>query len=452
MNRMHRSIKPLLPFARRFREAGHELYLVGGAVRNLQLAKEPVDFDFATDATPEQVMAIFRRVLPTGVQHGTVTVLYKGAQYEVTTFRTESDYSDGRHPDSVEFASTIEEDLSRRDFTINAMALELPSGELSDPYDGRGDLKRGVIRAIGNPKERFHEDGLRVLRAVRFAAQLDFQISEETFEAMRVEGGRLAKVARERVRDELEKAILSANPARALRLLRDAQLLPYTIPELAETIGRSQGSDSSYDLFEHSILVTQFVPANLQLRLAALFHDVAKAWTLEETEDGRLAFPDHDRQSAQVAEERLKELRFPNRTVEQAAHLVRHHMFGYSSEYGDAALRRMLARVGTEAMMELITLRRADVAGKRGKVVPVPEMDELQDRLSRILSEKSALTRADLAVNGRDLMKEAGIPRGPVLGQVLDLLLEAVLDDPEMNEREKLLRLARNLYRERISR
>ncbi|MFW6337906.1 MAG: CCA tRNA nucleotidyltransferase, partial [Alkalispirochaetaceae bacterium] len=365
MNRMHRSIKPLIPFARRFRDAGHQLYLVGGAVRNLELGREPVDFDFATDATPEEVMDLFRRVLPTGVQHGTVTVLYKGAQYEVTTFRTESDYSDGRHPDSVEFASTIEEDLGRRDFTINAMAIELPSGELSDPYDGRGDLRGKIVRAIGDPRERFHEDGLRVLRAVRFAAQLDFQIEENTFAAMRIEGARLSKVARERVRDELEKAILSNSPARAMRLLRDAQLLPYTIPELATTIGRSQGSDSDYDLFEHSVLVTQFVPPKVELRLAALFHDVAKAWTLEETEDGRLAFPDHDRQSAEVAEERLKELRFPNRTVEYAAHLVRHHMFGYSSVYGDAALRRMLARVGREAIWDLITLRRADVAGKR---------------------------------------------------------------------------------------
>ncbi|MFW6249800.1 MAG: CCA tRNA nucleotidyltransferase [Alkalispirochaetaceae bacterium] len=452
MNRMHRSIKPLIPFARRFRDAGRQLYLVGGAVRNLELGREPVDFDFATDATPREVMGLFRRVLPTGVQHGTVTVLYKGAQYEVTTFRTESDYSDGRHPDSVEFASTIEEDLGRRDFTINAMAIELPSGELSDPYDGRGDLRGKIVRALGDPKERFHEDGLRVLRAVRFAAQLDFQIEENTFAAMRIEGARLSKVARERVRDELEKAILSNSPARAMRLLRDAQLLPYTIPELAKTIGRSQGSDSDYDLFEHSVLVTQFVPPKVELRLAALFHDVAKAWTLEETEDGRLAFPDHDRQSAEVAEERLKELRFPNRTVEYAAHLVRHHMFGYNSEYGDAALRRMLARIGKETIWDLITLRRADVAGKRGKIVPVPEMDELQDRLSRILAERSALTRGDLAVNGNDLMKEAGIPPGPALGQVLDLLLEAVFDDPEMNEREQLLRLARNIYRERIAR
>lgn len=449
---MHRSLKPLLPFAKRFRQAGHQLYLVGGAVRNLQLGRDPVDFDFATDATPEEVTTIFRRVLPTGIQHGTVTVLFKGAQYEVTTFRTESDYSDGRHPDSVDYASTIEEDLGRRDFTINAMALELPSGKLEDPYRGREDLKHEVVRAIGDPKERFHEDGLRVLRAIRFAAQLDFQIEERTFTAMREEAERLSKVAKERIRDELEKSLLSDQPARALRLLRDAELLPYTIPELTETIGSSQGSDSDYDLFEHTALVTQFVPPKLELRLAALFHDVAKAWTLMETEDGRLAFPEHDRLSADVAQERLRELRFPNKVVEGAAHLVRHHMFGYSSEYGDAALRRMISRVGQETVEDLITLRRADVAGKRGKLVPVREMDELQDRLGEILSEDTALSRKDLAVDGRDLMEEAGIPAGPTLGQVLDLLLEAVLDDPVMNERARLIRLARNIYRERIAR
>lgn len=449
---MHRSLKPLLPFAKRFREAGHQLYLVGGAVRNLQLGRDPVDFDFATDATPEEVMTIFRRVLPTGIQHGTVTVLFNREQYEVTTFRTESDYSDGRHPDSVAFAATIQEDLGRRDFTINAMALELPSGHLEDPYHGREDLRRGVIRAIGTPKDRFHEDGLRLLRAVRFAAQLDFRIVEPTFRAMRAEAGRLSTVARERVRDELEKSLLSDHPARALRLLRDAELLPYTIPELSETIGKSQGSDSDYDLFEHTVLVTQFVPPKLELRLAALLHDVAKAWTLTETEDGRLAFPEHDRLSAEVAEKRLRELRFPNKVVESVAHLVRHHMFGYSSEYGDAALRRMISRIGPEAVEELITLRRADVAGKRGTLVPVREMDELQDRLRTVLSEETALSRKELAVDGRDLMEEAGIPAGPALGQIIELLLEAVLDDPEMNDRDRLLTLARNLYRERIAR
>ena len=259
-------------------------------------------------------------------------------------------------------------------------------------------------------------------------------------------------MAKERIRDELEKSLLSDQPARALRLLREAELLPYTIPELTETIGRSQGSDSDYDLFEHTALVTQFVPPKLELRLAALFHDVAKAWTLMETEDGRLAFPEHDRLSAEVAQERLRELHFPNKVAEGAAHLVRHHMFGYSSEYGDAALRRMISRVGQEAVEELITLRRADVAGKRGKLVPVREMDELQDRLGEILSEDTALSRKDLAVDGRDLMEEAGIPAGPTLGQVLDLLLEAVLDDPLMNERDRLIRLARNIYRERIAR
>jgi tRNA nucleotidyltransferase/poly(A) polymerase len=449
---MHRSLKKLLPFAKRFREAGHRLYLVGGAVRNLQLRREPVDFDFATDATPDEVMSIFTRVVPTGVQHGTVTVLFKGGQYEVTTFRTESGYSDGRHPDSVSFASTIEEDLGRRDFTINAMAVELPSGELEDPYNGREDLRRGVIRAIGEPRERFREDGLRLLRAVRFAAQLDFRIDEPTFIAMRSEARRLAQVAKERIRDELEKSLVSDHPAGALRLLKEGELLPYTLPELTETIGRSQGSDSEYDLFEHTAQVTRFVPAKLELRLAALFHDVAKAWTLVETEDGRLAFPDHDRLSAEVAEERLRELRFPNRVVEAVAHLVRHHMFGYSSEYGDGALRRMISRVGEEAVQDLITLRRADVAGKRGKPVPLRDMDELQDRLGRLISEDTALSRKDLAVDGRDLMEEAGIPAGPTLGQVLDLLLEAVLDDPEMNDRERLIALARNLYRERIAR
>lgn len=448
---MHRSLKPLIPFARRFREADHQLYLVGGAVRNLLLGKPPVDFDFATDATPEEVQKLFKRVLPTGIDHGTVTVLFKGAQYEVTTFRTETGYSDGRHPDEVRFADTIEEDLSRRDFTVNGIALELPSEAVVDPFNGREDLRRRIIRAIGEPRERFAEDGLRLLRAVRFAAQLDFTIEEPTFAAIRQESHRLAPIARERVRDELEKSLVSDHPAKALRLLRDAGLLKETVPELAECPGSSAGSDASYDLYEHLARVTEFVPPRLELRLAALFHDVAKAWTLALSEDGRIAFPGHDRLSAETAEQRLTELRFPNRVVERVTHLVRHHMFGYSSEYGDPAIRRLLARHGRERLEELIILRRADVAGKRGKPLPLPLMDELQDRISRIVAEASALSRKELAVNGKDLM-DLGIPKGPAIGRVLDLLLQTVLDDPEMNTKEQLLPLAKNLYRERIDR
>ena len=448
---MHRTLKPLVPFARRFREEAHRIYLVGGAVRNLLLGKDPVDFDFATDATPEEVGKLFKRVLPTGIEHGTVTVLFRGEQYEVTTFRTESGYSDGRHPDSVRFAASIEEDLSRRDFTINGIAMELPSGEIVDPFHGRDDIRTRIIRAIGDPHDRFFEDGLRLLRAVRFAAQLDFRIDDATFAALEANRNRIAPVARERIRDELQKSLLSEHPARALRLMRDAKLLEETIPELADCPGRSQGSDSDYDLYEHLALATQFVPARLELRLAALFHDVAKAWTLTETEDGRLAFPDHDRLSAEVAEKRLTELRFPNRVIETVSHLVRHHMFGYDTGYGDAALRRMIARHGKDQLGELITLRRADVAGKRGKPLPLPLMDELQDRVSRILEENGALSRQDLAVNGRDLM-ELGVPKGPIIGRLLDLLLEAVFDDPEMNERGTLLALAKNLYDERINR
>lgn len=446
---MHRALNALLPFAKKFTEAGFELYLVGGAVRNLVLNRDPVDFDFATDATPDEVKALFRRVIPTGEAHGTVTVLFKGKQYEVTTYRSESGYSDGRRPDTVTFAGSIDEDLSRRDFTINAMAVSLPAMELTDPHDGRGDIKRRLIRAIGEPRERFREDGLRLMRAVRFAAQLDFDIDPPTFEAMRKESGRLEAIASERIRDELQKLLLSDAPERGLTLMQESQLLAPVLPELAEAPGRSQGSDSSFDLFEHTLETVRFIPPTLELRLAALFHDLAKGWTLTESEDGRLAFPDHDTLSAEVAERRLTELRFPRRTVEEVAHLVRHHMFSYTSGQSDASIRRLISKHGVQRARDLITLRRADVAGKRGKVVPLPLMDELQDRISRVIAEEAALSRKDLAVDGRDLL-DLGIPKGPALGVVLDELLETVLDDPEMNRREKLLTVAERIYRERM--
>ncbi|MFW5811727.1 MAG: CCA tRNA nucleotidyltransferase [Alkalispirochaetaceae bacterium] len=446
---MHRAVKPLLPFAQRFSDAGFELYLVGGAVRSMLLKKQPVDFDFATNATPRQVKDLFRRVIPTGEAHGTVTVIFRGSHYEVTTYRTETAYSDGRHPDTVTFASSIEEDLSRRDFTVNAIALRLPSGETKDPFSGREDLRNGIIRAIGDPAERFAEDGLRLMRAIRFATQLDFAVDEATFEAIGAEAHRLEVIARERVRDELQKILLSDRPSRGLSLLEETRLLNQIIPELSSSRGKSQGSDSTFDLFEHSLEVVRFTPAELDLRLAALFHDLAKAWTREESEDGRLAFPDHDKLSAEVAERRMEELRFPRKTIAAVSTLVRHHMFSYSSEQGDASIRRMVSRLGAETIFRLITLRRADVAGKRGRLVAVPQMDELEDRLKRVLSQDAALSRKDLAVNGKDLMN-AGIPKGPKLGLVLDELLETVLDDPEMNSPEKLLPLGMRIYRERL--
>ncbi len=433
-------------------EAGYRCYLVGGAVRDM-LAGRPVSvLDLATDAEPRDVMRLFRRVIPTGVEHGTVTILFKGQQYEITTFRTEADYSDGRRPDSVAFAPTIEEDLARRDFTVNGMAIDVQSGTLVDPFDGTGDIQRQVIRAIGEPQERFSEDSLRVLRAIRFAVQLDFSIEARTLSAIRECGAGIARVSLERIRDELLKMLQAGDAARALRLMRETGLLEYVLPELLEGVGVAQDSEAAPDVFEHLLLSTNGAAAERpDIRLAALLHDIAKPRTRVEDEDGAVHFYGHDEQSAQMAVEILGRLRLPKREIDHVAHLIRHHMFSYSPEWSDAAVRRFVARVGRDKVDDLLLLRAADTYGKLGERRADPGIRELRRRIDRVLAQQSALTIGDLALDGNDLKRDAGIPAGRDMGTVLRFLLETVIDDPSQNSRETLLRIAQRFYRERIA-
>jgi poly(A) polymerase/tRNA nucleotidyltransferase (CCA-adding enzyme) len=412
------------------------------------LGRKPVDYDLATDATPEESMRLFRRVIPTGVKHGTVTILHDGRQFEVTTFRRDQEYSDGRRPDSVEFTGRIEDDLARRDFTINAMAIDLVSEDFVDLHGGLEDVRAGIIRAIGVAEERFSEDGLRLLRAVRFGTQLDFRIERETFEALKRLHERIEPVSWERIRDELEKMLLSEHPARGLRLLADGKLLAHVLPELETCIGIPQAGDQ--DVFEHSALScegTEPVPA---LRLAALFHDVGKAGTLSTGDEASLRFHRHEQLSAELAERAMVRLRFPNALIKRVAHLVRHHMFNYTDEWSDAAVRRFVARVGRGHVADLLALRRADTFGKTGRHSPNGNLAALQRRIEDVLSKDHALSVKDLAVNGNELHETGGVPRGPAMGTVLDFLLETVLDDPSLNEKERLLEIARRFYQERI--
>lgn len=437
-------------FMRAFHEHGLECYLVGGAVRNLILGEKPSDFDFATDATPERVMRAFRRVIPTGVRHGTVTVLHRGESFEVTTYRTESDYSDSRRPDSVAFVGTIDEDLRRRDFTMNAMAFDPDRGVFLDPHDGEADIRRRLVRAIGDPTERFGEDALRMLRAVRFATQLAFEIDAPTLEAIAAGADRIRAVSAERVRDELVKLIASERPSYGMRLLRDTSLLSRTLPELAEGVGVEQRGNHRFGVFEHSIRACDAAPAdNLVVRLAALLHDVGKPRALEEDEDGTRRFNGHDKLSAHMSEELLRRLKFPNRTIAAVVHLVRHHMFNYTPEWTDAAVRRFIARVGADAVPDLITLRAADGAAVTGEEVDTRPLGQFAERVRAEIESQRALTVRDLAVSGHDLIA-AGIPKGPLLGVVLDTLLEAVLEDPAQNTPERLIEIAKRFYDERL--
>jgi tRNA nucleotidyltransferase (CCA-adding enzyme) len=332
----------LYEFAEILATTGKRCFLVGGAVRDYILGRPVSDYDLTTDAHPEEVMNLFSHVILTGVKHGTVTVLWKGLRLETTTFRTEKGYSDGRRPDEVRFASTIDEDLGRRDFTINAMAYDLVTRELVDPYEGQSDLSRQIIRAVGDPKLRFFEDGLRPLRAIRFATQLGFDIDPATFGAIPGALERFKLISVERIRDELQKIILSPWPSRGLKLMEECGMLAVVIPELASSRGTEQKGMHRFDVLDHLFVSLDAAPADLIIRLAALFHDVGKPAAKVETPGAEPTFHRHEEISFRMAAAILRRLRFPNSLIEEVCHLVRQHMFSYDESWSDAAVRRFV--------------------------------------------------------------------------------------------------------------
>lgn len=441
--------KDLKDFSRFFTRAGFTVYLVGGAVRDIFLGKKATDWDVATNAHPRDVQQLFHRVIPTGLEHGTVTIPFRGRMIECTTFRTEQGYSDGRHPDEIAYAATIEEDLSRRDFTMNAIAVSLPDGIIIDPFDGRSDIARKCIRTVGHPEERFSEDGLRTLRAVRFSALPGFTIEQATFEAIRPAIPVTVRVAIERVREELNKLIMGEEPLGAFNYLETSGLLEVFLPELAECRGIDQKGRHRYDVLDHLYHACAAAPGDDPVvRLAALFHDVGKCRTRNTDEHGNYTFYRHESVSAQMTESIMKRLKFPNKITADTVHLIKLHMFHYEPVWTDAAVRRFLVSVGLEHLDRLFLLRRADTAAISGITEPLPDLVELRSRINGILAEKQVLSLRDLAINGNDL-KKAGIRNGPAIGSILHELHEAVLDDPLLNTREILLEIALAFCRER---
>ena len=462
-----------------FEAAGFEAYLVGGAVRDEFMGKGAHDWDVATNAKPEEVIKIFHRVIPTGIKHGTVTVHFMKQAIEVTTFRTESDYSDGRHPDKVEYAGHIEEDLSRRDFTMNAMAASLKDGHIVDPYGGAEDIQKKTIRAVGQPVERFMEDGLRPVRAVRFASQLGFKIEENTWAAILREDilKKSAGISLERFRDEFCKILLSPVPSVGLKLLEESGLLKIFVPELLEGRGCVQSDERgfhNFDVLDHNFYacdgaVLRGEPDSsscdqaqgdqserlLILRLAALFHDVAKP-SCKRAEAGKITFYNHEIAGAKMAGGILVRLKFSNAQIDAVCHLIKEHMFNYESSWSDAAIRRFVQRVGAQNIDALFDLRLADIYGMKRVEVRLHDaavcgkLLELRERVDGVLSQKSAMGLKDLAVNGGDLIA-LGIPAGKKMGAILKELFEAVTDDPAMNNRDPLLALAKNLWEEKYS-
>lgn len=443
-----------------FEKNGFKAYLVGGAVRDMFMNKDASDWDVATDATPEQVISAFKKVIPTGIAHGTVTVHFMGEEIEVTTFRIEQGYSDGRHPDKVLYASDIEEDLSRRDFTMNAIAVSLKDGSIVDPFNGKADIKNKVIRSVGNPLERFNEDGLRPIRAIRFASQLGFEIETNTLQAISNEKvlQKTSTISIERFRDELVKLLKSPKPSVGLKLLESTNIMKLFLPELLEGRNCIQNDVRGYhvfDVLDHNFYSCDGAPVHkVNVRLAALLHDIGKpaSKVVRVTDEGEIYnFFNHEKYSETIARKLLTKLRFSNNEINNVCHLIENHMFHYEESWSDAAIRRFVVRVKPENIEDLIDLRLADMYGKYNMPIQIKESNacdlliQLQDRIKKIQEENSAFTLKSLAVSGKDLM-EIGIPSGRLIGKILDSLLETVLDDPKQNSKDVLLNIAKNLY------
>ena len=427
------------------RATGAEAALVGGCVRDLVRGTQPTDWDIATSARPEAVAALFPSAIWEN-RFGTVTVRDAdgGPSIEVTTYRSESGYHDRRRPERVEWGTSLAGDLSRRDFTINAMAW-LPrdadgGGRLVDPFGGVADLEAGVLRAVGNPDQRFAEDALRLLRAVRFAARFELRLDPGTEAAIQRHAGSAARVSGERLQDEVRRILSGASPSTAFVLMERLGLLAVLLPELAALRGIPQGKPLPGDALDHSLRTADALPASGPvLRLAGLLHDLGKATTLA---DGH--FPYHEVEGARLAEGVLDRLRMARADTTRITRLVRQHMFVYTPDWTDAAVRRFVRRVGADLLSDLFALRAADDTASGIVDSATGGWGELRRRAEEAAAN-DPLEPRQLALGGDDLVAELGMSPGPPIGALLAELLEAVVEDPSLNSRERLLDLARRL-------
>jgi tRNA nucleotidyltransferase (CCA-adding enzyme) len=430
-------IKPKIPnfvsyILSRLKLAGHQAYIVGGAVRDFCLKRPITDWDVATTATPSEIKTIFRDTRLFALKHDTVTLVDSANHFEVTTFRGEG--------------NNIEDDLGHRDFTINAMAFDLETGEILDPRGGKTDIKQRLLKAVGDPEARFREDPLRLLRAVRFATELNFRIEPETVSTLNQMAPLLLRVAAERIRDELMKILVSPKPSTGFKLSVKTGVLKYVLPELLEGYGMRQNSYHRYTVFRHIMETLDRVQPVPVMRLTALFHDIAKPRVREKC-DGKWRFLGHEKASAVLCEEIMDRLKFSREMTRKVINLIANHMIGYDSGWSDGAIRRLIRRMGQEDIMDLIEFRRADILAHGLGDQKMDLLAELKKRIMNQLNGPMAGTTQGLAVDGYNIMDFMGISPGPKVGRILKELMEKVTDHPEMNNKETLLGLLKQMKR-----
>ena len=427
----------------RLESCGHEAYAVGGCVRDSILGKEPADWDITTSASPEEVKALFTHTIDTGIAHGTVTIMCGKCGYEVTTYRIDGEYKDGRHPESVAFTNLLSEDLRRRDFTINAMAYNQTEG-LVDLFGGMQDLQDGVIRCVGEATERFSEDALRMLRAVRFAAQLGFSIDKATYDAICALAPTIARVSMERIMVELVKLLTSAHPEE-MRTVYACGLTGIFLSEFDAMMETPQHTvHHQYSVGEHTIHALMAVPADRVLRLTMLFHDVAKPVCRTTDEAGNDHFYGHPEIGAEMTGQILRRLKFDNDTIRSVKRLVRFH--DMRPVLQEKNVRRSIVKMGLESFPEIFAVKRADTLAqsmymRQQKLDAIDQFEALYDR---IMEKQVCVQKKDLALNGKDLL-DLGVPQGKKVGEILDLLFAQVIEEPAKNTREELLAEAKRL-------
>lgn len=423
-------------------EAGYEAYIVGGCVRDAILGREPGDWDITTSAKPEEVKALFHRTIDTGIEHGTVTVMLDKEGYEVTTYRVDGKYEDHRRPTSVTFTASLVEDMKRRDFTINAMAYNETEGVI-DHFGGIQDLEKKVIRCVGEPKERFDEDALRILRALRFSAQLDFSIDERTQDAIRNQAMFLKEISAERIHVELTKLLVSAHPGR-LRTAYELGVTKVVLPEFDAMMETEQNNPHHlYTVGEHTLRVIEEVPANETMRWAALLHDVGKPATCCRDENGD-HFYEHNVVGSKMAETILQRLKFDNATISRVKRLVLWHDYGMGKAPSLRSFRKSLSKMGTDLFEDYTYIKRADTLAQSDymREEKMKNLEVLKEHYQTIMEQQQCLSLKDLAVAGKDLIEE-GMKPGKDMGIMLQYLLEQVLEEPELNTRDTLLSLVR---------